>query len=244
MLTPGKSNPDLDLTHKTIQSLPNAPKAVKNKKLEGRCGKKSGGLTRGTASPFLQTSGGEPTGAPSYPRNGSFLPWQCPQGEDSLHCRPFPISLNTESKRGLILFLAFPSYAGIQDLKSYVGCVYRSQTILSSYFPGKFLVQLLAGQVSGGTTRLVCESCRKAVPSVLKQPGHRVCFGTHETNTALIFDLGRWSSESVGKHSLHPTGPNRVAGLCESDQIALAQLCCGSQCLQTSCCCSNLLLYS
>lgn len=143
-----------------------------------------------------------------------------------------------------MLFLAFPSYAGIQEMKSYVGCVYESQAILSSYFPGIILVQLLAGQISRGTTRVLCESCRKAVPSVLKEPGHRVCFGTHETNIMLIFDLSCWSSESVGKHRVYPTGPNRVAGLCESDQIALAQLCCGSQCLQTSCCCSNLLLYS
>ena len=42
MLTPGESIPDLDLTHKTIQSLPNAPKAIKNKQVEGRWGRKSG----------------------------------------------------------------------------------------------------------------------------------------------------------------------------------------------------------
>lgn len=140
--------------------------------------------------------------------------------------------------------LAFPSYAGIRDLKRRAGCVYTSRTILGSCFPGIILVQLLAGQKSGVTTRLVCESCRKAVLSVLKEPGHRVCFVTHKTNVMLIFPLGRCSSESVGKHSLYPTGPNRVAGPRESDQIALAQLRCGSQCLQTSCCCSNLLLYS
>lgn len=45
MLTPGKCTPVLDLAQKTIQSLPNAPKAIKNKKPEGRQGGKSGGLT-------------------------------------------------------------------------------------------------------------------------------------------------------------------------------------------------------
>lgn len=78
-------------------------------------------------------------------------------------------------------------------------------------------MQSLSGQISGVKTRLVCESSRKAEPSVLKELGHRVCFVTHETNIMLILHLGHWSSESVGKHSLYPTGPNRVAGPCESD---------------------------
>lgn len=45
MLTPSKSTPELDLNHKMIQSLPNALKAIKNKKLERRRGGRIGGLT-------------------------------------------------------------------------------------------------------------------------------------------------------------------------------------------------------
>lgn len=45
MLTPSKSTPELDLNPKMIQSLPNALKAAKNKKLEGRRGGRVGGLT-------------------------------------------------------------------------------------------------------------------------------------------------------------------------------------------------------
>lgn len=44
MFTPGESSPDLDLIHKTIQSLPNVPKSIRNKKQEGKQGRKGRGL--------------------------------------------------------------------------------------------------------------------------------------------------------------------------------------------------------
>lgn len=44
MFTPGESSPDLHLTHKTIQRLPNVPKSIRNKKQEGKQGRKGRGL--------------------------------------------------------------------------------------------------------------------------------------------------------------------------------------------------------
>lgn len=44
MFTPGESSPDLDLTHKIIQSLPNVPKSIRNKKSEGKHNRRSRGL--------------------------------------------------------------------------------------------------------------------------------------------------------------------------------------------------------
>lgn len=137
------------------------------------------------------------------PRLGN-APW----AGDSLRSRPFPISLDTKSKCGLILLCAFPSCGGFWNLKSCVSCMCGSPTILGLYFPGIILVPLLAGQTSGVTTGLVCGSCRKAVPSVLKEPGHRGCFVRHKPNILLIFHLGIGSSGSVVKHRLYPTGPS------------------------------------
>lgn len=44
MFTPGEYSPDLDVAHKTIQSLPNVPKSIRNKKHEGKQCRKSRGL--------------------------------------------------------------------------------------------------------------------------------------------------------------------------------------------------------
>lgn len=62
MFTPSESSPDLDLTHKSIQSLPNVPKSTRNKKHEGKQGRNSKGLIWCIASPFLLTPEEEATG--------------------------------------------------------------------------------------------------------------------------------------------------------------------------------------